>query len=417
MVQVMHHGARGEAAVAADDVHELLGAEVGGEAAFGDDVVGQLHGDLVGDDRVVTLGDVGEGPRVDQAGVAFERLHEVRLDGVLEQHRHGSAGADVVGGEGIAPAVVAERDAAEALAKVLERGGEAEDGHDLAGDRDVVAGLAREAVEAPAEAVDDLAHGAVVQVDAAPPRDGQRVDVEVVAVHDVAVDHGGQQVVGGAHGMDVAGEVEVQVLHRDELRVPAAGGAALDAEDRPQRRLAQGEHGVDADRVHRLGQADRGDGLAFAERRRGDRGDVDDLAVGLALEALEQGHVVDLGLVAAVELQLLFEDPDLRRDLRDGLHGRRLGDVDVRRDGGLADRLCSGTQRALLSRNHFSTRSTLEGRNPRWGHPSCDGFYKAPNWGVKPGSARQPEPGRRRPWPAVRRGPPPGDSPRIPARR
>ena len=177
MVQVMTTALGREAAVAADDVHELLGAEVGGEAALGDDVVAELHGDLVGDDRVVALGDVGERAGMDERGVALERLHEVRLDGVLEEHRHGAAGADVVGRQRLARLAVAEGDAAEALAQVLERRGEAEDGHDLAGDGDVVAGLARDAVELAAEAVDDLAHGAVVEVDAAAPRDGQRVDV------------------------------------------------------------------------------------------------------------------------------------------------------------------------------------------------------------------------------------------------
>ena len=123
----------------------------------------------------------------------------------------------------------------------------------------------------------------------ATPGDGDRVDLELVAVHEVAVDHGGQQVVGGADGVDVAGEVQVEVFHGEELRVAAAGGAALDAEDRAERRLAQGQHGVDADRVHRLGETDGGDGLALAERRRGDRRDVDDLAVGLVLEPRRAG--------------------------------------------------------------------------------------------------------------------------------
>ena len=40
------------------------------------------------------------------------------------------------------------------------------------------------------------------------------------------------------------------------------------------------------------------------------------LPSGISFEALEQGHVVDLGLVAAVELELLFEDARLGRDLR-----------------------------------------------------------------------------------------------------
>ena len=62
----------------------------------------------------------------------------------------------------------------------------------------------------------------------------QRVDLELVAVHEMSVDHGGEQVVGGADGVDVAGEVEVEVLHGNDLGVAAAGGAALDAEHGPQ---------------------------------------------------------------------------------------------------------------------------------------------------------------------------------------
>ncbi len=40
------------------------------------------------------------------------------------------------------------------------------------------------------------------------------------------------QVVGRADGVDVAGQVEVELLHGDDLAVAAAGRAALDAEDR-----------------------------------------------------------------------------------------------------------------------------------------------------------------------------------------
>ena len=43
------------------------------------------------------------------------------------------------------------------------------------------------------------------------------VDVERVALLDGVVDHGGQQVVGGTDGVDVAGKVEVDVLHGHDL--------------------------------------------------------------------------------------------------------------------------------------------------------------------------------------------------------
>ena len=68
-----------ESAGAADDVAEFLEAEVAGEARLGDDVVGQLERDAVGEDRVVAVRDVAERSGVDQHRLALERLHEVRL--------------------------------------------------------------------------------------------------------------------------------------------------------------------------------------------------------------------------------------------------------------------------------------------------------------------------------------------------
>ena len=44
------------------------------------------------------------------------------------------------------------------------------------------------------------------------------------------VNGGGHQVVGGGDGVDVAGEMEIEFFHRDDLAVAAAGRAALDAE-------------------------------------------------------------------------------------------------------------------------------------------------------------------------------------------
>ena len=65
---------------AADDVAELLEAEVAGEARLGDHVVGQLERHAVGEDRVGRVRDVAERPGVHQRRLSLQRLHEVRLD-------------------------------------------------------------------------------------------------------------------------------------------------------------------------------------------------------------------------------------------------------------------------------------------------------------------------------------------------
>ena len=183
--------------------------------------------------------------------------------------------------------------------EVLEVLGEAEDRHHLGGDRDVEAGLARIAVGDAAERADDLAQRAVVHVHDAAPGDATGIDAERVAPVDVVVDQRRQQIVRRGDGVEVAGEMEVDVLHRDHLRVAAAGRAALHAEGRAERRLAQAEHRLLADVVERVGEADRGGGLALAGRRRRDRGDQDQLAVLLVLERLDVVHR-HLGLVVAV---------------------------------------------------------------------------------------------------------------------
>ena len=83
-----------------------------------------------------------------------------------------------------------------------------------------------------------LAQRAIVHVDRARPRDAARIDAERVALLQVVVEHRGEQRVRAGDRVEVAGEVEVDVLHRQDLRVAAAGGAALHAEHRTEARLA-----------------------------------------------------------------------------------------------------------------------------------------------------------------------------------
>ena len=95
----------------------------------------------------------------------------------------------------------------------------------------------------------------------------------------MVVEKSGQQVVGSADGVEVAGEVQVDILHGDDLSVAAAGSAALDAEHGAERGLAQADHGVLAELVERVGKADGRGGLALARRGGADSGDEDQLCL------------------------------------------------------------------------------------------------------------------------------------------
>jgi hypothetical protein len=67
-------------------------------------------------------------------------------------------------------------------------------------------------------------------------------------------------------GVEVAGEVQVDVFHRHHLRVAAAGSTALHPEYRAEGGFAQTDHRLLADQVERIAQTNGGGGLAFARQ-------------------------------------------------------------------------------------------------------------------------------------------------------
>ena len=271
--------------------------------------------------------DVGERAAVDERRGMLEGLHEVRLQRVLEQRGHRALCIQVACGDGLFVIGVADDEARQTLLEVGDVGSEAEHCHDLGGDGDVVAVLTRGAVDSAAQAVHDEAELTVVHIDAAAPGDAAGVNAEAVALINMVIQHGGKEVVRSADGVEVAGEVQVDVLHGDDLCVAAACRAALDAEDRPEGRLAERDEDVLAQLAHAVSQTDGRGGLAFACGSGVDGGDEDQLAV-LALDFLED-VVVNLCLVLAVLFDVLVVDACGLCDLSDRQHLGFLCDFDV----------------------------------------------------------------------------------------
>ena len=52
------------------------------------------------------------------------------------------------------------------------------------------------------------------------------LDAQLVAAEEVVVEEGGRQVVGGTDGVDVTGQVKIELLHRNDLRAAAPGTAS-----------------------------------------------------------------------------------------------------------------------------------------------------------------------------------------------
>ena len=308
-------GGRVEARGGALDVEELLGAEVESEPRLRHDPVGEGKGGLRGEDRAATVGDVRERPAVDEGGDPLAGLDEVRVEGVAEEGEHGSRRLQVPRGDRAFPEGQADDDPLEPSPEILRVLGETEGGHDLGGGRDVEAGLPRDALEDPAEPDDDVPEGSVVHVEDTPPEDPPRVDLEPVAVVDVVVEEGREEVVGRGHRVKVAREVEVHVVGRDEARAAAAGRPSLHPERRAEGGLAEGDTGLLAEAGQPLREADGRRRLSLAGVGRRDRRDEDEAS---PLRLGSRRCREDLCLVAAVGDEPLRGEAEPGGDVREG---------------------------------------------------------------------------------------------------
>ena len=134
--------------------------------------------------------------------------------------------------------------------------------------------------------------------------DCPHVQTQRIARIDMVIQHRRQQVVRRAERVHVASEVQVNVFHRQHLRVAAARRAALHAEDRPKRRLANGRNRLFAELIQAFRQPDSHRCLAFACRGRRDSRHHDQLAarrIRRGQKPLQSGQA-DFGLVAPVHL-------------------------------------------------------------------------------------------------------------------
>ena len=104
----------------------------------------------------------------------------------------------------------------------------------------------------------------IVHVHRARPQHLVRVDAELVAEVQVRIDQRREQVVRRRDGVEVAVEMQIDLVERRQRRLAAAGRAALLSEHRAERRLAQRRHGAVAALDQPLRQTDRRDRLAFA---------------------------------------------------------------------------------------------------------------------------------------------------------
>ena len=275
----------------------------------------------VRDDRTLAQGDIAERPGMHQYGLAFNGLNQIGFDRFHQPGGHGPGHFQVRRGHGIAVAVQGQHHPPHTFAQIAQITGHGENGHNLRGHGNVKMRTHHETVVATAVALnaDDhvaqglgaeihnpaRAHPRGVHVQAAHARKTRQGGVVVIALVLHARGQGGHgQIVGRAHGMDVAGEIERIRRQRDALGQAAACGRALHAHSGAARGLADGRRGAQSAPGQPLDQADGGGGFALAQRRGRDGRDVHVFAVGPPGQAFQHGLLLDFTHIVPIGQQL-----------------------------------------------------------------------------------------------------------------
>ncbi len=141
-----HHYARLQVAVRGNDVEKLLRTQIEAEACLGNDIIGQAERQVGAHDAARPLGDVGEGPAMDDGWDILRCLDQIREESILQESRDGPFDFQVTGHN--RPFVVgeADQDPADLFLQFPIGPRQAQDGHDLAGGDDIESRLPGEAV-------------------------------------------------------------------------------------------------------------------------------------------------------------------------------------------------------------------------------------------------------------------------------
>ena len=145
---------------------------------------------------------------------------------------------------------------------------------------------------------------------------------------DVVVEQSGNHVVGRGDRMEVASEVEVDLVHRQHLSVTATGSTAFLTEAGTERRLTQCHDSILADGIHAERQTHAYRRLADAGLGGTDSGHEDEvvLAHGFFLDGVD----VHLGDVLTIAFSLLRVDTQLPDDVVDRTENCRLCNFNIR---------------------------------------------------------------------------------------
>ena len=292
-----------QTSLAALDVVELLCTEVGTESSLCNGIVAILQSGSSSHHGVTAMGDVGKRTAVNEGRSALCGLNQVWLQGIEEQSHDTSTYTHILDGEWFVILCDTEENIVDATTQVVNASCETHDSHDFRSRSDIESSLCLDAVLI-ADTGDDAAETTVVYVHHAAPENLLQLESLCLVLETVVVQKGSNHVVSLGDGMKIASEMEIDLIHRQNLGVTATCSTTLHAEARTQRWFAKSHYGFLANLLHTQGETHRYGGLAITSLGRTDSGNEDEVMI-FELVRIDVASS-NLGNVATIVFNLVF---------------------------------------------------------------------------------------------------------------
>jgi hypothetical protein len=180
--------------------------------------------------------DIPEGARVDNGRSAFACLDEIREKCIAQESGHTAHATEGFGSDRTSLPRHSDQHPRQSPPQIFGPQGKGEDGHYFGSLREDEFALSVAPVRTHKS---DMPEGTITETHDARPSDTSWIHPQGIAMEQVVVEHGGQEIVCRRHGMSIPRTMEIDFLAGHKLGATATGPSALDPEYRTQRRLAQ----------------------------------------------------------------------------------------------------------------------------------------------------------------------------------
>ena len=289
--------------LAAFDVIEFLCTEICTESCLCNGIVAILKSSSSSHDRIAAMSNVGKRTAMNKCRCSLCCLNQIWLQSIEKESNDTATYTHILYGKWLVILGDAQEDVIYTATKIIDACSKTHDSHDFRSRSDIEACLCLDAVLI-ADTGDDAAETTVVYVHHAAPENLLQLESLCLVLETVVVQEGSNHVVGLCNGMEIASEMEINLIHRQNLGVTATCSTTLHAEARTQRWFAKSHYSLLANLLHTQGETHGYGGLAITSLGRTDSGNEDEMMV-LKLVSVNSVRS-NLSDVTAVVFHLVF---------------------------------------------------------------------------------------------------------------